>query len=971
MSEAGVHFEFYRHLQNAIDTTPQRGTRTYDYIEPEYSQDISGRADLVVFDSSEPVIVIEAKRPDGTSQREIDPYSPKVIRQAHTYASELGTPFFATYNGDRLVLFRTHEQGTPLLQRSTKSYKIDNTEQFANTLLDEISRLEAGQVKWDSLDEAFIERIRSLHEQLTPGLHTALTVHLEDASFRESFLEWTAAQGIEYEDMKAHRQQAVRERFAEEAAYLLANKIIFYKILESAPAYTGEVRPLAIRPNHARTDLETYFEEVVANIDFEAIFEHDEIYSEIPLDRVGQRISEFINELNEQDLTQFNSDVIGRIYEGVIPPERRHDLGEYYTPPAICDLITRLTVRNADDQVLDPACGSGGFPVSVYHRKRNLLTEPAGSHERVLNDIHGIDINRFPAHLTAINLAIQELTTHTENVNIEVSDFFNVNPDTERFGRTAASTSGDQYEHNITETLGGFDAVVGNPPYIRQENIDDKDRVRAHLSRVNGEYLSRQSDIYSYFITHATEFLRDGGRLGFITSDRWLDTQYGEDVQQFLLSNYEVQAIIKFDNQAFDDSLVDSSIIILEKQENEEQRQKNVTKFIRLKQEIDIEELADLVEQESEPDKMMSNESYRLVTRKQAALHFENKWNVFFFAPPIYFDFDTIPEVVSLSEVARVKRGTMTGANAFFTDHTEEFHELGLTPYVSPLMKATGQVKNVLVSKEEAYEWSILDVHHLVKKALEEDGDFGARHEQQVKNWLQENGHEALVEYIESGEDNGYNERTSVKTRKIWFDLGEFNPPAMFHTQFTWREHMVHWNEPGAAAVNQFHCIYPYDDVPDKVVAGMLNSRIVWLVKELTSRRTGGQGMTRIQTMVYETEALPIPNPRELNDEELDRIEHAFEALIERERELEDPTMEDREDVRDDLDQAVLSTIGLENRLDEVKESINRLIKSREMAAGQHTEVLVERLQRASEQGEPIDLPGVEEARESTTLSDF
>ena len=268
MSEAGIHFDFYFHLRGAIENAPQRGQRTYACIEPEYtSEDLDGRPDLVLFDTSDdPVLVIEAKRPDGASGREIDPYAPAVIKQAHGYASQLGTPYFATFNGERLVLFNTHEQGVPLLQRSTKSYDIADVEPFADTLLDEIARLEADRISWDSLDDAFIERVRTLHELLAPELGNELTAKIDaDSEFRESFAEWATAQGIEYDDASAKRQTEVRERFAEEGAYLLANKVLFYKILEAAPAYSDEVRPLAIRPNHARADLETYFEEVVAN----------------------------------------------------------------------------------------------------------------------------------------------------------------------------------------------------------------------------------------------------------------------------------------------------------------------------------------------------------------------------------------------------------------------------------------------------------------------------------------------------------------------------------------------------------------------------------------------------------------------------------------------------------------------------------------------------------------------------------
>jgi len=338
--------------------------------------------------------------------------------------SQLGTPYFAIFNGDKLVLFNTHEEGVPLLKRSTKSYEIGDIEPFADTLLDEIARLEADRISWDSLDDAFIDRIQTLHDLLASEFEDALATELNaDDEFRESFVEWANAQGIEYDEAEASDQATVRERFAEEGAYLLINKILFYKILEAAPAYSDEVRPLSIRPGYPRADLEYYFDKIVTNIDFEAVFEHDPIYSEIPLKSVGERINEFIDELDDQDLTQFDSDVIGRIYEGVIPPDRRHEMGEYYTPPAICDLITRLTIDEGNDEILDPACGSGGFLISSYNRKKALLPEKEGGHEQILNQLYGVDINRFPAHLSAINLSIQDLNSHTETVNVEVSDF--------------------------------------------------------------------------------------------------------------------------------------------------------------------------------------------------------------------------------------------------------------------------------------------------------------------------------------------------------------------------------------------------------------------------------------------------------------------------------------------------------------------------------------------------------------------
>jgi type I restriction-modification system DNA methylase subunit len=341
-------------------------------------------------------------------------------------------------------------------------------------------------------------------------------------------------------------------------------------------------------------DLEEYFNHLVDEVDFEAIYEHDDIYSEIPLDSVEGKLRAFINELDDYDLGQFNSDVIGRIYEGVIPAERRRAMGEYYTPPAICDLITRLTVQSSDDDILDPACGSGGFLVSAYHRLHEMLPEASGGHEHILSHLSGVEINRFPAHLTAINLAIQDLSAYTERVDVEIKDFFDVKKYQKLGGREMAGAGGTETEEGLGEQRGGYDAVMGNPPYIRQENIDDKDKVRDHLSdaEIDGEYLSRRSDIYAYFLTHGTQFLAEGGDLGFITSDRWLDTKYGEDVQQFLLDNFEIRAIIKFDRQVFDDALVDSSVLILRRQGDASVRDSNVVKFLRLKQELEIEDVA-------------------------------------------------------------------------------------------------------------------------------------------------------------------------------------------------------------------------------------------------------------------------------------------------------------------------------------------------------------------------------------------
>jgi hypothetical protein len=97
--------------------------------------------------------------------------------------------------------------------------------------------------------------------------------------------------------------------------------------------------------------------------------------------------------------------------------------------------------------------------------------------------------------------------------------------------------------------LDDLDAVVGNPPYIRQEELPRpyKDQIETIFrSEWPGQTLpSGRSDIYVYFFTHGAALIKAGGYLGFVTSIGWLDTDYGFRLQEFLLKNFCIIAVIE------------------------------------------------------------------------------------------------------------------------------------------------------------------------------------------------------------------------------------------------------------------------------------------------------------------------------------------------------------------------------------------------------------------------------------------
>jgi len=416
--------------------------------------------------------------------------------------------------------------------------------------------------------------------------------------------------------------------------------------------------------------------------------------------------------------------------------------------------------------------------------------------------------------------------------------------------------------------------------------------------------------------------------------------------------------------------------VIVEKEKTEYERDETVAKFIKMRQQMSVDEIESLVREDVERDQMIVTDEYRLVANRQGDLRDVDKWNVFFMAPPIYFDIRGRTQI-ELADVAEMHTGKECGSNGFFYRRKEDIEELGLEEYFSPLLKASGQVSKVRFDDEDAEEWGIFDVNDLVVEALDEEQEFGDTKLEHVKEWLVENGHENALEYIEWGEDEGHHEKSAAcRDRDVWFwldDLDDYRPPFAI-PDFVWTESRVVWNVAEAVTDRQFHNIYPDDEVDKKVLCGFLNSRLVWLAREIEGRHAGGEGMTRSRMVLYEVEQLPIPNPRELDESECEAIRSALDDLMKREEELDDEAdnedvdlLEAKEEERDALDRAVLTTLGMDERVDELKQAVSALVSLRRESAGEKTDVLVDR----TEKREVIELEGVSQARESTTLNDF
>ena len=968
VSEARIHFEFYRYIQNLLDSGFYYRGITFTNAEPEYSKGLTGFADIVVFDNmARPWLVIEAKkRVAGRYIRNIDPFSPVVVRQAHRYASQLGSPYFATYNGTVLVLFKTEERFVPLLQRKTKSYLVKDVEKFAFGLLREVIDLEKGVERWDPREDAFVSRLEEFHRRLFNQFDPIIRKKIdEDKKFSDSFRSWIRTQGWEAD-------ARILDIFSRQAAYLLMNKLIFYKILQNDPVYSDSVPQLDYKTPELSKKLRENFNVVMKNVDFEAVFDQDPIFDEIPLDiALSNEVKDFIHELGEYDLSKFSSDVIGRIYQKIIPPKERHDLGQYYTPPEVCELIVRLTVKDPETQVLDPAVGSGGFLVKAYDQLRTLKIKAglSGKHEEIIDQIHGIDINRFPAHLTAINLALRDLSSKTENLDIEVSDFFDVKVGQKRILVEKSVVGGKKIVEMAAPSK--VDAIVANPPYIRQEKIDDKHKVREHLAKLGYRKMSDRSDIYCYFFTHSSEFLRRNGALSFITSNRWLTVRYGKDLRNFFLDNFKTKSIIAFDRQVFKDPLIGTVITILEKCPEESERDSNVVRFLRFKSRVDLEDIIDRVETEYKRDLFYEDSDFRLVTRNQKDLYAEDKWYKYLYAPTLYFEIYSHEKTVPMKEVADISSGLKTGANRFFYFKGESFKDFGLDSFVSPIIKHVRQTEYIELKKEDT-DWFVLDIHRITDEILSARSESireNSAPPEVVKQGLRDRGFHELLSYIEQGEDLGIHKVSSVRSRKIWFDLGELPRPLMMFPEVYWKKAQILYNRDGITLDKRLYSIWPEKGIDPEVLLGILNSDLLLLMREIDGRVEEGQAMNRNSVMIYEAKNLRILDPRKLSGKESRRIKQAFIKLIENERKYDANKLRS---LRMELNRAVLSPMGMENRAEELEKTIQALLEARVKGGGIHAEVVIG--VEESERQKIMKLKGArlkEEKIKVVTLEDF
>jgi len=863
------------------------------------SSDVDGdRPDAIIFErpkSQKILCLIEFKKPT------VEHTSLKVRDKAYKEARRRGTKYFATSNFRELIWFDTKDN------REIDWFTLSNIEtlesiediRYKNPITSGLEKFllklyevhigKTARPKRD-LHELYLYYLQQKVEALSKFYIPIIRDNVyKDKTFAKDLRKWFAEQSWELSDVPERDY----EKVARQSAYLLINKIIFYDVLQSKnpTAFDKlEIPDSFTKGGLLQGHLQNYFNDVL-KVDYETIYTTDFIDQiAFPDHReVVETIKDLVNFLDRYDFTKVGVDIIGRVFEGLIPPKERHNLGQFFTNPDIVDIILRFCLKHETDKVFDPSCGTGTFLVRAYQHKK--LMNQRLSHAEILKTLWGTDIAKFPAHLTTINLAINDLSVKENYPYILQEDFFNLKLGarykeyTKSQRKEGAGLGKSKIQIPYPSVV---DCIVGNPPYTRQEEIpttgvDKSQLIDNALLGPNGQplaTLSKRAGIHTYFFVHGFKFLNNGGRFGFIVSNSWLDVDYGKGLQEFFLRHAKIVAIIESKVERwFADADINTCIIILEKASGDnltKERDNNLVRFVQLKKkltELNIPAISDMWERQKARldaidgliktvlghNEYYENDEMRIFPKTQKELWNEGfdketntyigaKWGKYIHAPQIFFKIleKCKDKLVPLKEVADVRFGIKTGANEFFYLTEEEIKHWKIEKQFWMHKEGDKWVPNYVIKSADEIDNCIITSADLNLRVLI------------IHNDSKQLANTNILKYINRGKRQKLDKRPTLLSRgDSWFDLGTEIRDIIAFPERMRKRFAVYYNQDRVFLNKNLYGIEPINKKLTKPILFALNSTISFLWTELLARQPGGGGGP-LDIDVYVVQSIPF-----------------------------------------------------------------------------------------------------------------
>lgn len=466
--------------------------------------------------------------------------------------------------------------------------------------------------------------------------------------------------------------------------------------------------------------------------------------------------------------------------------------GAFFTPPALADFLANWAVRTSGDRVLDPSCGEAALLLAAGRRLRVL--------GRKAPSVAGFDL-----HFPSIEVGRQLLAQAGVRGDLQQVDFF------------------------VEPSRPKFDAIVGNPPYIRYQSFAGDGRVKAQQAALaQGVRLSGLANAWAAFVVHSSSFLKRGGRLALVLPAVLLSVNYAAPVRKFLLHRFGSVKLVMFEERVFPE--VQEEVVLLFAEGT------GGTPRFEVFQVKDLHGLTAIMG--------MPAAEARPWTPTEA----DDKWTEALLPSAVaslYSSLTTAGRFTELVNWGNPDLGMVTGNNKFFTLTAQEANRLGLP-------------------RRELLRISPPGSSHLRGLTFTDSAfDELAREEKRV--WLfnpsVDKPSKAALAYIETGERDGVHLAYKCAVRTPWWRVPYVRVPDLFLTYMNQDAPRLVSNDAGAAHLNSVHGVTLKPELRELGVEilplAMLNSMTL-LSAELVGRSYGG-GLLKLEPK--EAESLSLPSP--------------------------------------------------------------------------------------------------------------
>ena len=434
----------------------------------------------------------------------------------------------------------------------------------------------------------------------------------------------------------------------------------------------------------------------------------------------------------------------------------------------------------------------------------------------------------------------------------------------------------------------GFDVVIGNPPYVRQEKIK---ALKPTLKKRYACYTGT-ADLYVYFYERGLQLLSASGIHTFICSNSWLDVNYGAPLQKYLLDNTAGAVICHSEaSREFESADINTIVSVIQNGTPDEDSHIRFLTFKTFIGDSDVENRRERTRTYTE----LKREGTR--DDKYAG----DKWGgKYLRAPDIYW---TILEkgkdkLVRLGDIAEVRRGFTTGANEFFYLDAERIQEWGIeSEFLKPVIKSPRECKSIRVDPSELK--FKLFMCNMDKAAL---------------------AGTAALAYIQWGESQGFHQRPSCKSRARWWDLGKWGYPDMLWSD-AYNVRFGCFENAGDYFGDKRFFLIEFKE-KNSAICAYLNSTIIPLLIETEGISNLGEGV--IYTNVYWLKTLPILAENHIAKE----IHQCYENI--KTRDILPIFDEIHQSDRLALDAIIFDALNLtQDERDEVYEAVVNLVEAR------------------------------------------